>query len=94
MTRELKRWERWTYGAVAGLVAAAAGLAVAGQMAGELTTVEGDALTFGSDGTTVNGANVVCADVTTANATVHIIDSVLTPPAAEMSGEMSESMTA
>ena len=39
MTRELKRWERWTYGAVAGLVAAAAGLAVA-----ELTSAASDRL--------------------------------------------------
>lgn len=78
-----------TYHVVAGESLKASDLATAG----ELTTVEGDALTFGSDGTTVNGANVVCSDVTTANATVHIIDSVLMPPAAEMSGEMGDSMT-
>ena len=47
--------------------------------AGELATVNGGALTFGADGTTVNGANVVCSDVVTANATVHIIDAVLLP---------------
>ena len=29
----------------------------------------------------VNKANVVCGNVQTANATVYIIDSVLTPPA-------------
>jgi transforming growth factor-beta-induced protein len=78
-----------TYHVVAGESLKASDLATAG----ELTTVEGDALMFGSDGTTVNGAHVVCSDVTTANATVHIIDSVLMPPASEMSGEMSEDMT-
>ncbi len=45
-------------------------------------TVNGEELTFGADGTTVNGANVVCSDVMTANATVHIIDAVLMPKAA------------
>jgi DMSO/TMAO reductase YedYZ molybdopterin-dependent catalytic subunit len=39
VTRDLKRWERWTFGAVAGLVAAAAGLAVA-----ELTSAASDRL--------------------------------------------------
>jgi transforming growth factor-beta-induced protein len=78
-----------TYHVVAGESLKASDLATAG----ELTTVEGDALTFGTDGTTVNGAHVVCSDVTTANATVHIIDSVLMPPAAEMSDDMSDSMT-
>ena len=78
-----------TYHVVAGESLKASDLATAG----ELATVEGDALTFGSDGTTVNGAHVVCSDVTTANATVHIIDSVLMPPAAEMSEDRSDSMT-
>jgi uncharacterized surface protein with fasciclin (FAS1) repeats len=51
---------------------------------GTATTVEGKALTFTEDGDTfkVNGeATGVCIDVPTANATVHIIDSVLMPPA-------------
>jgi uncharacterized surface protein with fasciclin (FAS1) repeats len=61
--------------------------------AGEEATVEGGTLTFGSDGTTVNGANVVCSDVTTANATVHIIDTVLMPPAEEMSGDANSEMS-
>jgi uncharacterized surface protein with fasciclin (FAS1) repeats len=78
-----------TYHVVAGESLKASDLATAG----ELTTVEGEALTFGSDGTTVNGAHVVCSDVTTANATVHIIDSVLMPPANEMSGEASGGMS-
>jgi uncharacterized surface protein with fasciclin (FAS1) repeats len=35
-----------------------------------------------SNGTyTVNGADVVCGNVQTANATVYIINTVLTPPA-------------
>lgn len=56
--------------------------------AGTETSVEGGALEFGADGTTVNGSDVVCSDVTTANATVHIIDQVLVPPdlAAQLSG--------
>jgi transforming growth factor-beta-induced protein len=47
-------------------------------------TVEGSTLSFGSqDGQlTVNGAKAICMDVPTANATVHIIDTVLMPPAA------------
>lgn len=48
-------------------------------MAGTATTVNGGELTFGSDGTTVNGVDVICSDVTVANATVHIIDAVLLP---------------
>ena len=51
---------------------------------GKATTVEGKELTFTEDGDTlkVNGeATGVCIDVPTANATVHIIDSVLMPPA-------------
>ncbi|HZB42827.1 MAG TPA: fasciclin domain-containing protein [Ilumatobacter sp.] len=66
-----------TYHVVAGQNLKASDLA----SAGELATVAGDSLMFSSDGTTVNGAQVVCSDVTTANATVHIIDSVLMPPA-------------
>ena len=51
--------------------------------AGSATTVEGSDITFeeGEDGAVmVNGqASTVCADVPVANATVHIIDSVLMP---------------
>lgn len=49
---------------------------------GSAKTVEGDDITFTKSGDTlmVNGqASVVCADVKTANATVHIIDTVLMP---------------
>lgn len=52
--------------------------------AGSATTVNGEDITFEMDGDAlmVNGqASVVCADVPTANATVHIIDSVLLPSA-------------
>jgi len=79
-----------TYHVVAGESLDASQLGAAGQE----TTVEGDTLTLGSDGTTVNGAHVVCSDVTTANATVHIIDSVLMPPADEMTSEMSAESSA
>ena len=50
-----------------------------------MPTVNGAELTIAVDGDTVtiNGdaATVVCADIPTANATVHLIDSVLMPPA-------------
>jgi uncharacterized surface protein with fasciclin (FAS1) repeats len=51
---------------------------------GSATTVQGDELQFSDEGgsLTVNGmATGVCVDVPTANATVHIIDAVLMPPA-------------
>jgi transforming growth factor-beta-induced protein len=50
--------------------------------AGTVKTVNGGSLTFSGNGgaVSVNGsAAVVCADVQTANATVHIIDHVLMP---------------
>jgi uncharacterized surface protein with fasciclin (FAS1) repeats len=53
------------------------------QLAGTHKTLEGSDLTVTGSGQsfTVNGtANVVCGDVQTANATVYIIDGVLTPP--------------
>jgi uncharacterized surface protein with fasciclin (FAS1) repeats len=51
---------------------------------GMVKTVNGETLSFTSDGSTVKvdgSAAVVCADVQTANATVHIIDGVLMPMA-------------
>ena len=50
----------------------------------ELTTVEGQDVTVGGtpEMLTVNGANVICGGVDTANATVYLIDGVMTPPAA------------
>jgi uncharacterized surface protein with fasciclin (FAS1) repeats len=48
-----------------------------------IKTLEGGSITPAlSNGTyTINGAHVICGNVQTANATVYIIDSVLTPPA-------------
>jgi uncharacterized surface protein with fasciclin (FAS1) repeats len=73
-----------TYHVIAGTEYDAAGLGGAG----ELESVEGEKVTFGADGTTVNEANVLCSNVMTANATVHIIDSVLLPPSLTMPTEM------
>jgi transforming growth factor-beta-induced protein len=68
-----------TYHVVAGEELSSAELA----QAGTVTTVQGDELILTADGDslTINGgqATVVCADVPTANATVHIIDGVLMP---------------
>lgn len=49
--------------------------------AGTVKTVEGGDLTIkkSGDSFTVNGANVLCADVPTANATVFLIDTVMMP---------------
>ncbi len=49
--------------------------------AGSVTTVQGEELEIASDGdlASINGASVVCGNVQTANATVHIIDAVLVP---------------
>jgi uncharacterized surface protein with fasciclin (FAS1) repeats len=74
-----------TYHVVAGERLDAAALGEAGTAA----TVNGAELEFGADGTTVNGVDVLCSNVTTANATVHIIGEVLMPPADDM-GEMEE----
>lgn len=48
------------------------------------TTVQGGTVEVGGSGQelTVNGANVICGGVQTANAVVYLIDTVLTPPAA------------
>ena len=50
---------------------------------GELTTVNGAKLTVtgSGDNIVVGGAKVICGGVHTANATVYLIDTVLTPPA-------------
>ena len=51
--------------------------------AGTVTSLQGGELTFDADAMTVSSgsteANVVCANVQTANATVHLIDTVLMP---------------
>ena len=51
---------------------------------GMQTTVEGQdvEVTGSPDALKVNDANVICGGVHTANATVYLIDGVLTPPAA------------
>ncbi|MCW2288669.1 putative surface protein with fasciclin (FAS1) repeats [Leucobacter luti] len=63
---------------------------VAGQIepsdvAGTHETVEGDELevTGSGDSLKVNGANVICGGVQTANAVVYLVDGVLMPPADE-----------
>jgi uncharacterized surface protein with fasciclin (FAS1) repeats len=50
---------------------------------GEQTTLQGDTVTVEGDesGMTVNGANVLCGNIPTANATVYVIDAVLSPTA-------------
>jgi len=50
---------------------------------GELTTVNGGMVTVtgSGDNIKVNDATVICGGVHTANATVYLIDTVLTPPA-------------
>ena len=50
---------------------------------GELTTVQGGTVTVtgSGDNIKVNDSNVICGGVHTANATVYLIDTVLTPPA-------------
>jgi uncharacterized surface protein with fasciclin (FAS1) repeats len=75
-----------TYHVVAGerLDAAALG------STGSADSVNGATLEFGADGTTVNGVDVLCSNVMTANATVHIIGEVLMPPSADDMGEMEE----
>jgi uncharacterized surface protein with fasciclin (FAS1) repeats len=53
-------------------------------LAGEHETLQGESLTVTGSGEEfkVNDANVVCGNVQTANATVYVIDGVLTPPSA------------
>ena len=74
-----------TYHVVAGESLDAAALGAAGSA----ETVNGATLEFGADGTTVNGVDVLCSNVVTANATVHIIGEVLMP-AADNTGDMEE----
>ena len=66
-----------TYHVVAGESLDAAALG----SAGSADAVNGASLEFGADGTTVNGVDVLCSNVVTANATVHIIGEVLMPSA-------------
>lgn len=61
------------------------GQATPDQIVGEHTTLEGQQVTVtgSGDNLKVNEAGVVCGGVTTSNAQVYLIDTVLTPPAAE-----------
>ncbi|MEX2654464.1 MAG: fasciclin domain-containing protein [Acidimicrobiia bacterium] len=58
--------------------------------AGSVTTVNGADLQIATSGDTitVNGASVICGNVQTANATVHIIDAVLVPEMEEAMDDM------
>ena len=74
-----------TYHVVAGESWSAAELVAAGSV----TTVEGADLTFslqpdGSISINDGAATMTCMDIPTANATVHVIDTVLIPPATEL----------
>ena len=47
----------------------------------EATTVQGAPITIMTEGgVTVNGANVVTADIETSNGVIHVIDAVILPP--------------
>ncbi len=64
-----------TYHAVAGNVMAA------DVTDGDVPTVEGQTVTLSTaDGVTVNGANVIQADIVASNGVIHVIDAVLLPP--------------
>lgn len=57
------------------------GEAAPGQIAGTHTTLEGSDVTVAGapDALTVNDATVICGGITTTNATVYLVDGVLTP---------------
>jgi transforming growth factor-beta-induced protein len=57
--------------------------------AGTVTTAQGDELTFTADADgaiSINGgaATLTCSDITTGNATVHVINAVMIPPNTEL----------
>ena len=59
------------------------------QLAGQQITAEtlnGNVSIDGTDGVTVNGANVVTADVEASNGVIHVIDAVLLPAAPKKHG--------
>ncbi len=54
-------------------------------VAGDVATVEGSSVTLATDtGVTVNGANVVLADVEASNGVIHVIDAVILPPSVDV----------
>jgi uncharacterized surface protein with fasciclin (FAS1) repeats len=53
---------------------------------GDVATVEGQTITLATTGgVTVNGANVVLADVLASNGVIHVIDAVILPPDVDVS---------
>jgi uncharacterized surface protein with fasciclin (FAS1) repeats len=69
-----------TYHVVAGQVMAA------DVVDGDVATVEGQSVTLDTmAGVTVNGANVVLADVLASNGVIHVIDAVILPPDVDVS---------
>jgi len=69
-----------TYHVVSGTVLAA------DVAAGQVTTVQGEAITLATEGgVTVNGANVVAVDVLASNGVIHVIDAVILPPSLDIS---------
>jgi uncharacterized surface protein with fasciclin (FAS1) repeats len=53
---------------------------------GDVATVEGQSVTLSTaSGVTVNGANVVTADVAASNGVIHAIDAVILPPGVDVS---------
>ncbi|MHA7872251.1 MAG: fasciclin domain-containing protein [Hyphococcus sp.] len=54
---------------------------LAGQTLSVATVNGADVNIDGTDGVTVNGANVVQADIWTSNGVIHVIDAVIMPPA-------------
>ena len=75
-----------TYHVVAGEVPSSTVVTLDGE---SVETVNGAAVTIGVDGdaVTVNEANVVAVDVEASNGVIHVIDSVLLPPADEAAEE-------
>lgn len=68
-----------TYHVLSGMVMAA------DVTAGEVATVEGQNVTLATEGgVTVNGANVVVADVAASNGVIHAIDAVILPPGVDV----------
>jgi uncharacterized surface protein with fasciclin (FAS1) repeats len=69
-----------TYHVVSGTVLAA------DVAAGQVTTVQGEAITVETmGGVSVNGANVVAVDVLASNGVIHVIDAVILPPSLDLS---------
>jgi uncharacterized surface protein with fasciclin (FAS1) repeats len=69
-----------TYHVVSGMVMAA------DVTDGDVATVEGQSVTLSTaSGVTVNGANVVTADVAASNGVIHAIDAVILPPGVDVS---------